>query len=452
MIHPIDYRYGSGQMRSIFEEGRKLEQMLLVERVLAESLAELGVIPKRAAEEISEGAKKVTLERVKEIEEETHHDVMAMVKALAEQSGDSGRYVHLTATSYDIQDTAQALQLRDALAVMLEKGNGLLDACLAVAKEHRGLVMMGRTHGQHAVPITLGFKFANYADKLGEDLLRLREDSERYVCGKFSGAVGTYSAQQSYGVDSKLEKLVMQKLGIASAGISTQVVARENLARILSDIAILASTCEQVAKEIRNLQRTEIGELSEPFSGKQVGSSTMAQKRNPVDCENVCSNARVVRSCLYPALENIALEHERDLTNSAAERSVLPTAFVLTEDVLTRLKKVLAGLAVYPEAMRRNLELTNGTIMAEAVITELVKKGMGRQEAHEMLRVASGIAMEQKRHLRDVLENDYSIGKRLSPRELSGIFDYSSYTGRARDKTDEIVRRWEGHGLRAGRG
>lgn len=450
MIHPIDYRYGSVRMRSIFDEGKKLEQMLLVERVLADSLAELGAIPEDAAAEINEGAKRVTLERVRQIEEETHHDVMAVVKALTEQCGDSGKYVHLTATSYDIQDTAQALQLRDALAIILEKGNGLLRSCVELSKKHRGLVMIGRTHGQHAIPITLGFKFANYSDKVGEDLLRLQEDAGKYVCGKFSGAVGTYSAQQTYGIDTKLEKLVMDKLGIASAGISTQVVARENIARIISDIAILAGTCEQIAKEVRNLQRTEIGELSEPFSGKQVGSSTMAQKRNPVDCENVCSNARVIRSCVQPALENIALEHERDLTNSAAERSILPTVFVLAEDVITRLTSVLDGLAVHPDSMGRNLESTNGTIMSEAAITALVKKGLGRQEAHEILRVASRLAVGQNRHLRDVLEKDYLIGKHLTAEELSDIFDYSRYIGRAREKTDEMTRKWE-DGLRSGR-
>lgn len=450
MIHPIDYRYGSVRMRSIFDEGKKLEQMLLVERVLADSLAELGAIPLAAAAEIGGGAKRVTLERVKQIEEETHHDVMAVVKALTEQSGDSGKYVHLTATSYDIQDTAQALQLRDALAIVLEKGDKLLRSCVELSKKHRGLVMIGRTHGQHAIPITLGFKFANYSDKIGEDLLRLQVDSQQYVCGKFSGAVGTYSAQETYGVSEKLERLVMDKLGIASAGISTQVVARENLARIISDIAILAGTCEQIAKEVRNLQRTEIGELSEPFGGSQVGSSTMAQKRNPVDCENVCSNARVIRSCVQPVLENIALEHERDLTNSAAERSILPTVFVLAEDVLTRLTSVLDGLAVHPDSMARNLESTNGTIMSEAAITALVKKGLGRQEAHEILRVASRLAVEQNRHLRDVLEKDYAIGKHLTADELSEIFDYSRYVGRAKEKTDEITRKWE-DGLRSGR-
>lgn len=431
-------------MRAVWDEEKKLEKMLAVEAALALSLAELGKIPKKDADLIKQKAntKDVKLGRVKEIEKETKHDVMALVKALTEQCGDAGKYVHLTATSYDIVDTAQALQLKEGLDILTKKARILLNTCLDFSFKNKDVVMIGRTHGQHAVPITLGFKFANYADKLGEDIERLEEDSKKYVVGKFSGAVGSYAAQTLYDLGDDLEKTVMKKLGIRAADISTQVVPREHIARILSDIAILSGTIEQMAKEFRNLQRTEIGELSEPFGSKQVGSSTMAQKRNPIDCENICSNVRVIRSCVQPALENIPLEHERDLTNSACERSIIPTAFALTDEILDRMNKVLSGAVVFGDNIRRDLELSKGTIMAEAVITELVKRGMGRQDAHEKLRTASMKAFEGKDDLKDALIADAEIKKYMNKADIEKTMDYRSYAGLCSKKTDQIVKKW----------
>ncbi|MBI3587758.1 adenylosuccinate lyase [Candidatus Micrarchaeota archaeon] len=443
--HPIDYRYGSLEMREVWEEERRLGYYLKVEAALTNALARMGKIPKEAASEISLKAdsKTVTLSRVREIEAETRHDVMAMVKALTEQCGDAGKFVHLTATSYDIVDTAQALQLGESLSLISQKSRKLLKTLLALSEKHKNLVMAGRTHGQHALPITLGFKFANYADKLGQDIANAEWDRDNLVVGKFSGAVGTYSAQKLLGISgTKLEGAVMAELGLKPASISTQVVGREGVARIVSDVAILASTLEQIAAEIRNLQRTEIAEVGEPFGKSQVGSSTMAQKRNPVDCENVCGNARVVRGCVAPALENIALEHERDLTNSAAERSILPTVFLLTDEMLERMERVLSGLAVFPERMERNLQLTHGAIMAEAVITELVKKGMGRQEAHEIMRLASHEAMAKETPLKDVLLSNAKVKAKFSSREIDALLDYRSYTGAAGEKVGEIAGKW----------
>ena len=443
-VHPIDYRYGSKEMREIFDEEKKLEQQLKVEAALVEALAELGKLPKEAAEIIKEKANTnfVKLERVKEIEEEIKHDVMALVKALSEVCGSAGKYVHLTATSYDIVDTAQALQINGAIEILLEKGEELLKNCLNVCEKYKDLIIIGRTHGQHAIPITLGFKFANYVDKIGENLKRLKED-KNYILGKFSGAVGNYTAQQIYGLGDSLEQKIMEKLGIGSADISTQVVARENISRIICDIAIFACSVEQIAKEIRNLQRTEICELSEPFGEKQVGSSTMAQKRNPINTENICGNVRIIRSCVYPALENIALEHERDLTNSASERSILPTIFVLMDEVLIRMNKVIKGLVVFPENIKKNLELTKGTIMAEAVITELTKKGMGRQEAHELLRTSSIQVFSQNCNLKEILLENKEIIKYLNKSELDRIMDYQNYVGLSIEKTDKIIQKWE---------
>jgi len=432
-IHPIDFRYGSKEIKEIFEERKKLDYLLKVEAALAEALADFDKIPREAANEIKNKAtlEFVKLERMKEIEKETRHDIMAL----------AGKYVHLTATSYDIVDTALALQLRDGLDILIEKGKELLNHCLDFAQEHKGLVMMGRTHGQHAIPTTLGFKFANYSHNIAQCLERLEED-KKYAVGRFAGAVGNYSAQQLYDLSEDFEKKIMEKLGIEPVKISTQVVGRENLARIISDIAIFAGSIEQMAKEIRNLQRTEIGELSEPFGKKQVGSSTMAQKKNPVNTENICSNVRIIRSCVYPALENIALEHERDITNSAAERSIIPTTFILMDEVLERMNKVMKGLVVFPENMKRNLEMTKGTIMSESVITELVKKGIGRQEAHEILRICSHKALAENIHLKQVLLENEIVSKYFDNQEMDKIMDHQNYIGLSIEKTEKIIKEY----------
>jgi len=443
-IHPIDYRYGSQEMRNVFDEERKLENMLRVEAALAQTLAELGKIPDRCAEEITRKAntKDVKIERVKEIEKETKHDVMALVKALTEVCGESGKYVHLTATSYDIVDTANALLLKDGLEILLKEGKDLLNTCLNISGKYKDLIMIGRTHGQHAIPITLGFKFANYSNKLGEDLIRIEDDMKNNILGKFSGAVGSYAAQTICGLGDELEIKIMEKLGIKPADITTQVVERESFARIICDIAILACSVEQIAKEIRNLQRTEIGELSESFGEKQVGSSTMAQKRNPINTENICSNVRVIRSCIYPSLENIALEHERDLTNSAAERSIIPTVFILADEVLTRMNKILKELVVYPKNIKKNLDLSKGTIMSEAIITKLVEKGMGRQDAHELLRESSMKAFETDKNLKEILLTKVIVKRYITEKELDELFDYNNYIGLSVEKTEKVINKW----------
>ncbi len=444
MIHPIENRYGSPQMRQIFDEEKKLEFQLKVEAVLVEVLAELGKIPSEAAKEIITKAslEYIKLARVKEIEAETRHDIMALVKALTEVSGDAGKYVHLTATSYDIVDTAQALQIKEALSLLLDGGRKLLENCLAAAGKYQDLVMVGRTHGQHAIPITLGFKLANYCDKIGDDLVRLTDD-RKYIMGKFSGAVGNYAAQEIYGLSDNFERMIMEKLGILPADISNQVVPRENLARIVCDVAIFAGSIEQIAKEFRNLQRTEIAEISEPFGDKQVGSSTMAQKRNPINSENVCGNARVIRSCVAPILENIALEHERDLTNSSCERSILPTVFILADEIVSRMNKIIKDMVVFPENISKNLGLTNGAIMAEAMITKLVQKGMGRQAAHEILRQSSFQALKDGIELEDVLLKNKDVLEFMDNDEISDNLQLGSYIGKSIPKTRQIINKWK---------
>ncbi len=443
MIHPIDNRYGSAQIRAVFEEENRMRLQLKVEAALVASLAELDHVPASAAKEI---ALKATLEyvkpeRVREIEQITRRDIPALVKALIEVSGDAGKYVHLTASSYDIVDTAQALQVKEAAAVIIEKGKELLKKCLDIARSEKTTLQVGRTHGQHAIPITFGFKFANYADKLGDGLLRLQDDMA-YVRGKFSGAVGNYAAQDLYGLGGALERKIMDKLELVASDISAQVAPRENLARIICDLAILAGTVEQIAKEIRNLQRPEIAEAAEPSGKKQAAPPEPPQKNNPVNCESICGNARVVRACVAPALENIAMEHERDFTNSPCESSILPTAFILLDDMLTRLAAVLADLVISRENMAKNLGLTCGTIMAEAIVTRLIQKGMGRQAAREILRQASADAIARKTDLKEVLAANFSVLEYLTAGDIQQFTAYDSNIGRSIAKTEQIIAKW----------
>ncbi|MCD4740648.1 adenylosuccinate lyase [archaeon] len=442
-VHPIDYRYGSDEMRKIFEEEARLRKMVEVEIALINALHEMGKVPESAYKEAAQKAKKVELKRVREIEKEVNHDVMAMVLSLSEQcSPETAKYIHLSATSYDIVDSALALQMKEALTIIIKKGKVVLADIIKIAEKHDKQIMIGRTHGQHATPITLGFKFANYAQKIGEDLDRLEYDMKEHIQGKFSGAVGNYSVQKTFEIDG-LEEVILNKLEIKPAEISTQVVARENIARIVCDIAILAATLEQIAKEIRNLQRTEIGEVSEGFGKKQVGSSAMPQKRNPINCENICSNARVVRSTVYPVLENIALEHERDLTNSASERTILPTVFVITDDMLERTHKVLNTLEVYPQKMKQNVGITQGRIMAENVMSGLVKKGVERQKAHELLRKASTESLKQNKPMKEILKQDKELMKLITPEELEKMMDPEQYVGLAVEKIYKITKKWK---------
>lgn len=434
IVSPLDGRYRT-EMTAIFTERAKLERWMDVEIALAKAHAKLGNIPKDSVKKI-EGAKaKVKLERVEEIEKEIHHDLMAMVRAMSEQAGDAGAYIHLGATSYDIEDTATALIFRDAIA-QVEKRLAELRAVLKdLAERHKKTICIGRTHGQHAVPTTYGMKFANYYQETGRNLERLREAKKRILVGKMSGAVGTMATFKGQG--SQIEKMVMDDLGLAPAPVATQVVQRDRHAEIMEILALAAAGVEKIAKEIRNLQRTEIGEVGEPFASKQVGSSTMPHKRNPHKSERVCSLARIVRANMLVALENVALEHERDLTNSASERFIFPESFIVLDYMLKEMTLILKGLEFFPERMKRNLEATNGLIMAERLMIEITgKKLMGRQEAHEFVRELSQKAFREGKHLKEVFAAS-EIGKKFGKKEIEALFDYSTYVGEA----DKIVDR-----------
>jgi adenylosuccinate lyase len=427
-------------MKAVFSEENKLRTQLLVEAALARAHAEMGNITNADAARITSKAdlNHVKLERVKEIEKKTRHDVMAMVRALSEQSGTAGKYVHLGATSNDIIDTATAIQIRSALDMLEGDVKTLLKTLSRMAKKHRRTIMVGRTHGQFAVPMTFGFKIAGYIAELMRYLERISEVRRRICVGKMSGAVGTGAAFGTKSVE--IQVAVMRELGLGAEMAATQIVCRDRYAEAVSLVAQLCTSCERYATEVRNLQRSEIQEVSEAFdSENQVGSSTMAQKKNPIVSENICGLARIVRAFVMPAMENMVLWHERDLTNSSSERFILPHVFVLADEILVKTNEVFSGLVVRPDKMRENLDRTRGTIMAEPVMMALVEKGMGRQEAHELVRKISIKAEAEGKLLIDVLQSSKEVKKYLSKAELDRAMDPESHIGIAPCIVDEVV-------------
>jgi len=440
-ILPIDAgRYGTGEMRRIFEEENRLQKMLDVEAALAWAHGRVGNIPPEDAKRIVEMAstKHVKLERVKEVEREIRHETAAVVRALAEACGSSGAYVHLGATSSDILDTAMALQLKEALDLIEEKLNRIELVLMENALKHQRTIMAGRTHGQHALPITLGFKFAVWMREVSRHVQRLRECRRRVLVGKLSGAVGT---QAGLGPNAlKVQELVMERLGLQPAEITTQIVQRDRHAELVCILAMIASTLDKFATEIRELQRTEIGEVFEPFeTERQVGSSTMPHKRNPIICERVSGLAKVVRSLVLPALENIPTWHERDLTQSSAERFIIPQACILVDYMLALMIDVLRNLEVDVERMRANLNLTQGRIMSEAVMIALTRKGMSRQDAHELIRRLAMRSWREKRPFLDVLLENETVRRLLSMEELEKALDPTRYLGTAVEQVQRAV-------------
>ena len=432
-ILPIDTgRYGTTEMLEIFEEETRLQKMLDVEAALAWAHAEVGNIPRKDAEKIvrMSSLRYVKIARVKTVEKEIKHDVAALVRALSDACGSSGAYVHLGATSYDIVDTANALQLKDAVEIIEKKLACIRRVLQEKTGKYKGTVMMGRTHGQHALPITLGFKFAVWTCEISRHIQRLRECKERVLVGKVSGAVGTQAGLGEHAI--QIQELVMKRLDLRAAEISTQIVQRDRYAELICLFALISSSLENFATEIRELQRPEIGELSESFEAeKQVGSSTMPHKRNPETCERVCGLSRIVRSLVVPALENVVTWHERDLTQSSAERFIFPEACILVDYLLELMTNILCNLRVDEQKMLQNINLTQGRAMSEAVMMALVKKGVNRQEAHELLRKLTIKSEVGKRNFREILLQDKLVSSKLSEKEIDSALDPKNYLGTA---------------------
>lgn len=443
LVCPLDHRYGRQEMRSLYSERARLDRLLAVEAALARAHAGLGNIPKEAADEITRVAvdekDQVRLERVKEIEAEIRHDLMAVVRALTEQCGDAGRWVHLGATSYDIIDTANGMQMRDAFGLIKEGLKRLATALARLAKEHRDTVCLGRTHGQMATPVTFGLKMSVYLAETLRHLERLEEVQPRVAVGKMTGPVGSGA-----GLGEKalaIQDAVMKELELVSDPASTQIVGRDRYVEALALLANIATSLEKFATEVRNLQRSEIDEVREGFDvKKQVGSSAMPHKQNPILSEQVSGLARIVRAQLTPAMENAIQWHERDLANSSSERFLIPHAFLLTDWILHQSATVFENLRVYPEHMERNLERSRGLPLAERFVSELTRAGMGRQDAHESVRSAAMNAIENDTELAAELAKAKDVTKLLDEKKILALKDPAGYTGVSGDVVDRVLK------------
>ncbi|MGB7993400.1 adenylosuccinate lyase [Methanoregula sp.] len=436
-IHPIENRYGTPEMRAVWSEENRFACIVAVESALAQAEAAQGMIPVEAAEDIAKHAPEASLSRAKAIEGEISHDMMAIVKAISEVCGESGRWVHYGATSNDILDTATGLQLAQALDLIDTKLRKLLGVLVRRAEETKTLVAVGRTHGQQGVPTTFGLRFAIWASEGGRHIERLEQLRPRVAVGQMTGAVGTQAALGPKGME--VQAAMMEILHLSAVDVSNQVISRDRYAEYFMFLAGVATTLDKIGVEIRSLQRTEIGEVEEAFGANQVGSSTMPHKRNPIKSEQVCGLARIVRASVEPALLNNTLWDERDLTNSSCERILFPESSILTDHCLRLMTTVLDKLEINRAAIRRNLGFLHGINMAESVMIELTRRGMNRQDAHERVRMASMQALAESRPLADVLSEDQEILRYCSRKDLETLLAPDSYIGTSVSQVNRVI-------------
>ena len=412
-------RYTSPVMGRIWSDERRFGTWLQVEIAAAEAMADAGIIPAEAAREIREkGGFEVA--RIEEIEERTKHDVIAFTTAVAERVGEAARWLHFGLTSSDIIDTAQALQMREACDVILGDLAALNDAIRARAEEHRRTPMIGRTHGVHAEPMAFGLKLALWYAEVGRDIERVRRARTVISVGKLSGAVGTFAH-----LDPSIEEAVCARLGLEAAPVSSQIIQRDRHAELLSALAITAASLEKFALEIRGLQKTEIGEIEEPFETGQKGSSAMPHKRNPIGCEQVVGLARLLRGNAMAAMENIVLWHERDISHSSVERVILPDSFIALDHVLRRFTKIVAKMVVYPDRMRENLDRSRGVVFSGTVLLELAQRGVSREQAYEWVQRNAMRSFQERRPFQQLLLDDQDVRRVLSAEDIGRAFDLS---------------------------
>ena len=410
-------------MARIWSDEGKLERWLEVELAALDGWAELGVVPAEAAEAIRSKAAAPTPGRVAEIEAKTHHDLAAFVDAVASELGPDGRWFHYGLTSSDVVDTALALQMSAAGALVLSGLDRVFDAVLARAEEHRLTITIGRTHGVHAEPTTFGLKLAVWAFELDRARRRVAAALDGVRVGKLSGAVGNYAA-----IDPEVERVACERLGLEPEPAATQVVQRDRHADVLSALALAAASLERFALEIRHLARTEVAEVQEPFGKGQKGSSAMPHKRNPVVAERICGLARIVRAASVVGLENVALWHERDISHSSAERVTIPDAFLALDYMLDRFAWLVEGLVVRAEQMRRNLELSRGLYFSQRLLLALVESGLSRDEAYRLVQGHAMRAWEEEVDFPELVRADADVTSRLDATTLDSIFDLSHYT------------------------
>ena len=413
-------RYTHPEMGRIWSDQRKYETWLQVETAAAEAMARAGIVPAEAARDIRErGA--FDIARIDAIEEVTQHDVIAFTTAVAEHVGPSARWLHFGMTSSDVIDTAQALQMREACDLILKGLDGLMQAVHARAEEHRRTPMIGRTHGVHAEPMTFGLKLALWYAELTRDVARMRRAREVVSVGKLSGAVGTFAH-----LPPEVESDACRTLGLEPAPVASQVIQRDRHAELLSALAITASSLEKFALEIRGLQKTEIGEVEEPFAKGQKGSSAMPHKRNPIGCEQIVGLARLLRGNAVAGFENNALWHERDISHSSVERVILPDSFIALDHMLRRMTRIVAGMVVYPERMRENLERSRGVVFSGTVLLELAQRGVSREQSYEWVQRNAMRAFHEQRDFKGLLLADPDVTRVLSSSEIEHAFDLNA--------------------------
>jgi adenylosuccinate lyase len=409
-------RYTHPDMGRIWSEERRFETWLQVEIAAAEVMADAGIIPHDAARDIRERSK-IDIARIAAIEETTQHDVIAFTTAVGEHIGPSARWLHFGLTSSDVVDTAQGIQMREATDLLIKNVEALLDAVRLRAEEHRRTPMIGRTHGVHAEPMTFGLKLALWYAELLRDLERLRRARAAIAVGKISGAVGTFAH-----LDPSIEAAICQKLGLEPAPVSSQVIQRDRHAELLTTIAITGASLEKFALEVRGLQKTEIGEVQEPFGKGQKGSSAMPHKRNPIGSEQITGLARLLRGNAHAALENIALWHERDISHSSVERVILPDSFIALDHMLRRFTRIVAGMVVYPDRMLENLGRSRGVVFSGTLLLELAKRGVSREQAYEWVQRNAMRAFHEKRDFKELLLADPEVMNVLGPAEIDKAF------------------------------
>jgi adenylosuccinate lyase len=404
-------------MGAIWSDQRRYETWLEVELAATDALAAAGIVPAEEARELRAKAG-FDIARIEEIEQTTQHDVIAFTTAVAERVGPAARWLHFGLTSSDVIDTAQAIQMREACDLIVKDVAALMEAVRTRAEEHRRTPMIGRTHGVHAEPMTLGLKLALWYAELQRSLDRLLRARDTIAVGKISGAVGTFAH-----LDPEIEARVCEGLGLEPAPVSSQVIQRDRHAELLAALAIAAASLEKFALEIRGLQKTEIGEVEEPFGKGQKGSSAMPHKRNPIGCEQVVGLARLLRANAMAAMENIALWHERDISHSSVERVILPDSFIALDHMLRRFTRIVHGMVVYPDRMRENLERSRGVVFSGTVLLELARRGVSRERAYEWVQRNAMRSFHEKRDFKSLLLADADLMRVLTPSEIEKAFD-----------------------------
>jgi len=409
-------RYESAEITRVFSEENKYKKWLLVEQKVARVLESERIIPTGLSKKLS--GVKVEPERVREIEARTNHDVIAFLEAVREKLGNEARWLHFGMTSYDLVDTAGSLLFLDAIELIRNEIERLLSVISELKKKYHNTPQMGRTHGVFAQPITFGYKLASWAEEVKRSLMRLGVAREEISYGKLSGAVGSYTM-----FSPKIEAIVMKELGLKPEPVSTQVIPRDRIAHLVSCLVIYGCGIERIATEIRNLCRSEVAEVAESFLKGQKGSSAMPHKKNPITCERICGLVRVLRGYLIPAYENINLWHERDITNSSAERIILPDAFHIVHYITKKMLWILKNLNVYPQRMQENIKGSLSLYASQNLMNNLIRKGMAQAEAYDLVQSLSFQAVKEKKDLKEIVLNNKTVAKYLKNEEIAKIFD-----------------------------